>query len=206
MPAVPDLEDTVILLNLAVVGALAAASLTLVAPATTPGQDPCGAAQQQVTQQEERFRGATETVKTRAVELGITAEVIAAAEAAAADSVISDAEKQSLLQQAETSGDAKRVNLGDLLLLKAVADAQVGLTAAITTRDALCAGEAPVSPPADCDTARELGIPLPIRRGDPRFAPELDRDNDGVACEVGEGVREPLPAVIVPNGAPDTGR
>ncbi|WP_346995778.1 excalibur calcium-binding domain-containing protein [Dietzia sp. SLG310A2-38A2] len=35
---------------------------------------------------------------------------------------------------------------------------------------------------ANCDAARAAGA-APLMRGDPGYAPKLDRDNDGVACE-----------------------
>ncbi|MFP5377070.1 MAG: excalibur calcium-binding domain-containing protein [Acidimicrobiia bacterium] len=35
---------------------------------------------------------------------------------------------------------------------------------------------------ANCSAARSAGA-APVRRGDPGFAPHLDRDNDGVGCE-----------------------
>ncbi|MBB1035694.1 excalibur calcium-binding domain-containing protein, partial [Dietzia sp. CQ4] len=35
---------------------------------------------------------------------------------------------------------------------------------------------------ANCDAARAAGA-APIMRGEPGYAPKLDRDNDGVACE-----------------------
>ena len=34
----------------------------------------------------------------------------------------------------------------------------------------------------DCDDARAMGA-APLRRGEPGYRPELDRDGDGVACE-----------------------
>lgn len=36
---------------------------------------------------------------------------------------------------------------------------------------------------ARCREAWDAGV-APIRRGEPGYAPHLDRDNDGVACEV----------------------
>lgn len=33
----------------------------------------------------------------------------------------------------------------------------------------------------DCDAAREAGA-APLRKGDPGYRSELDRNNDGVAC------------------------
>lgn len=35
---------------------------------------------------------------------------------------------------------------------------------------------------ANCSAARAAGA-APVRRGDPGYAPKLDRDNDGVGCE-----------------------
>lgn len=35
---------------------------------------------------------------------------------------------------------------------------------------------------ANCTAARNAGA-APVRRGDPGYAPHLDRDNDGVGCE-----------------------
>jgi hypothetical protein len=35
---------------------------------------------------------------------------------------------------------------------------------------------------ANCDEARAAGA-APVRRGDPRYGPHLDRDKDGVGCE-----------------------
>ncbi|WP_343192908.1 excalibur calcium-binding domain-containing protein [Mizugakiibacter sediminis] len=35
---------------------------------------------------------------------------------------------------------------------------------------------------ASCAEARAAGA-APVRRGDPGYAPRLDRDNDGVGCE-----------------------
>ena len=37
-------------------------------------------------------------------------------------------------------------------------------------------------PFANCSEARAAGA-APVRRGDPGYAPKLDRDNDGVGCE-----------------------
>jgi hypothetical protein len=34
----------------------------------------------------------------------------------------------------------------------------------------------------NCTEAREAGV-TPLYEGDPGYAPHLDRDNDGVACE-----------------------
>lgn len=34
----------------------------------------------------------------------------------------------------------------------------------------------------NCAEARAAGV-APLRRGDPGYAPHLDRDNDGIACE-----------------------
>ena len=34
----------------------------------------------------------------------------------------------------------------------------------------------------NCSAARAAGA-APIRRGEPGYAPKLDRDNDGIACE-----------------------
>lgn len=34
----------------------------------------------------------------------------------------------------------------------------------------------------NCDAARAAGV-TPIREGEPGYAPHLDRDGDGVACE-----------------------
>jgi hypothetical protein len=34
----------------------------------------------------------------------------------------------------------------------------------------------------NCDAARRAGA-APIRTGEPGYRPELDRDNDGIACE-----------------------
>jgi hypothetical protein len=34
----------------------------------------------------------------------------------------------------------------------------------------------------NCDAVRAAGE-APIRRGDPGYAPHLDRDNDGIGCE-----------------------
>ncbi|WP_349254794.1 excalibur calcium-binding domain-containing protein [Ferrovibrio sp.] len=34
----------------------------------------------------------------------------------------------------------------------------------------------------NCSEARAAGA-APLRRGDPGYAPHLDRDNDGIACE-----------------------
>ncbi|TLG03254.1 excalibur calcium-binding domain-containing protein [Nocardia cyriacigeorgica] len=34
----------------------------------------------------------------------------------------------------------------------------------------------------NCDAARDAGV-APLRRDDPGYAPHLDRDNDGIACE-----------------------
>mgnify|MGYP001677524736 FL=1 len=52
------------------------------------------------------------------------------------------------------------------------------------------AGEAPVQPESDsggayyrnCKAARDAGA-APLYRGQPGYRPELDRDNDGIACE-----------------------
>ncbi|MBF6453061.1 excalibur calcium-binding domain-containing protein [Nocardia cyriacigeorgica] len=63
--------------------------------------------------------------------------------------------------------------------------------------DLLCnSGSAQFCPPArpapgapapgvyykNCDAARDAGV-APLHRGDPGYAPHLDRDNDGIACE-----------------------
>ncbi|WP_369941703.1 excalibur calcium-binding domain-containing protein [Xanthomonas medicagonis] len=37
-------------------------------------------------------------------------------------------------------------------------------------------------PFANCSEARAAGA-APVRRGDPGYAPKLDRDNDGIGCE-----------------------
>lgn len=42
--------------------------------------------------------------------------------------------------------------------------------------------EAPTTYYANCTEARNAGA-APVRRGDPGYAPHLDRDNDGVGCE-----------------------
>jgi Excalibur calcium-binding domain len=34
----------------------------------------------------------------------------------------------------------------------------------------------------NCDVARKAGV-TPLYEGDPGYAPHLDRDHDGVACE-----------------------
>jgi Excalibur calcium-binding domain len=34
----------------------------------------------------------------------------------------------------------------------------------------------------NCDAARAAGV-TPLYEGDPGYAPHLDRDNDGIACE-----------------------
>ena len=34
----------------------------------------------------------------------------------------------------------------------------------------------------NCDAAREAGV-TPLYEGDPGYAPHLDRNNDGIACE-----------------------
>jgi hypothetical protein len=34
----------------------------------------------------------------------------------------------------------------------------------------------------NCDAARSAGV-APIRVGEPGYRPQLDRDNDGIACE-----------------------
>ncbi len=34
----------------------------------------------------------------------------------------------------------------------------------------------------NCSAARDAGV-TPLYEGDPGYAPHLDRDNDGVACE-----------------------
>ncbi len=34
----------------------------------------------------------------------------------------------------------------------------------------------------NCSEARHAGV-APLHRGDPGYAPHLDRDNDGIACE-----------------------
>ncbi|WP_228797432.1 excalibur calcium-binding domain-containing protein [Nocardia cyriacigeorgica] len=63
--------------------------------------------------------------------------------------------------------------------------------------DLLCnSGSAQFCPPAppvpgapapgayykNCDAARDAGV-APLHRNDPGYAPHLDRDNDGIACE-----------------------
>jgi hypothetical protein len=34
----------------------------------------------------------------------------------------------------------------------------------------------------NCDAARDAGV-TPLLQGQPGYAPHLDRDNDGIACE-----------------------
>ncbi|WP_456953364.1 excalibur calcium-binding domain-containing protein [Lysobacter sp. HA35] len=43
-------------------------------------------------------------------------------------------------------------------------------------------GAAGSRPFANCSEARAAGA-APVHRGDPGYAPKLDRDNDGVGCE-----------------------
>ena len=42
--------------------------------------------------------------------------------------------------------------------------------------------QAPSAYYSNCTEARNAGV-TPIRRGEPGYAPHLDRDNDGIACE-----------------------
>ena len=54
---------------------------------------------------------------------------------------------------------------------------------ALLTGSLLGAGLASADPPyANCAAARADGA-APIYRGDPGYAPHLDRDNGGIACE-----------------------
>ena len=64
-------------------------------------------------------------------------------------------------------------------------------TASPTTRPPVTEAPAPVVAPvvspagvyyANCSAARAAGA-APVHRGDPGYAPHLDRDNDGVGCE-----------------------
>lgn len=167
-----------ILLNLAVAAALAVGSIALTQD-PPPGPVDCDTAKQGVTDSQGAYRDAVDAVKTRAVELGITAEVIAAAEGAIADNTVSEEEKQSLLDRVRESGDINKVGAADLLLLKAVADAQLELNASTATRDAACEAQASQSP-----------TPAPLADDPPASNPPADNP----------------PVVVVPNGAPNTGR
>lgn len=48
-------------------------------------------------------------------------------------------------------------------------------------------GTASATPPTNCTEARVLGL-HDIPRGDPNYAPHLDGDGDGIACESGRPV------------------
>jgi hypothetical protein len=217
------LEDSMILLNLAVVGALAAGSLAFVNPPAETGPTSAACVE------------ATAIVEARATEVAAAAVALADAETGLGEA---NAQVQAKLEilvaaQAALSPEATEEELSAFTAAQLAFDAAVAalvagtvdpaltedlsgkrtvLAGAVTAKNTACAAPAPpastppanVNPPADCDTARELGIPLPIRAGDPRFGAELDDDRDGLACEPGEG--EPkAPAVIVPDGAPRTG-
>lgn len=180
-----------ILLNLAVVGALAAGSLALTQDPPGPDTDDC--------------RTATSSEAA--------ARVAADAAAKAHTDALASAERDDPATEVDEAPitEVERATLnpleGERLRLSALLDAAVVVRVAECTAPPTSSTPPPpppVSPPADCDTARELGIPLPIRRGEPRFAPELDRDDDGLACEANE--TDPAPSVVVPGGAPNTGR
>lgn len=181
-----------ILLNLAVVGALAAGSLALVQDPPGPDTDDCRTA----TSSEAAARVAADAAVKAHTDALKVAETDDPATADVDESPITEAERATLNPLE-----------GEKLRLAALLDAAIVVRVSECTAPPTSSTPPPpppVSPPADCDTARELGIPLPIRRGDPRFAPELDRDDDGLACEVNE--TDPAPSVVVPGGAPNTGR
>lgn len=60
----------------------------------------------------------------------------------------------------------------------------LGFTAVVTPTIASAAPPSAVSGTyyKDCDAARAAGV-TPLHRGDDGYAPHLDRDNDGIACE-----------------------
>lgn len=47
----------------------------------------------------------------------------------------------------------------------------------------------PTEPPVlhNCDDAKKYGIPTPIYTGSPYYRPELDDNENGIACQVLEG-------------------
>lgn len=53
----------------------------------------------------------------------------------------------------------------------------------------------------DCDAARSAGA-APLRTGEPGYRSELDRDNDGVACESNESKPGPIPGLSGPDDSP----
>lgn len=58
----------------------------------------------------------------------------------------------------------------------------IALTAAILVAAVGCAAKPPTPYHENCDAARDAGV-TPIYEGQPGYAPHLDRDNDGIACE-----------------------
>lgn len=56
----------------------------------------------------------------------------------------------------------------------------------------------------DCDAARSAGV-APLHRDDPGYRSELDRDEDGVACESNEPKPAPIPDALSPDDSPGSG-
>jgi hypothetical protein len=48
--------------------------------------------------------------------------------------------------------------------------------------------QSPIVYYSNCDAARAAGV-APLKRGQPGYRPELDRDGDGIACEPYRGRR-----------------
>ncbi|MBX3665391.1 MAG: excalibur calcium-binding domain-containing protein [Burkholderiales bacterium] len=67
------------------------------------------------------------------------------------------------------------------------ADGQYSIQQPSSSQDRKSAGK-PVRSFRNCSEARAAGA-APIRRGEPGYAPHLDRDGDGVACEPYRGRR-----------------
>jgi hypothetical protein len=79
-----------------------------------------------------------------------------------------------------------------ILLLLGLAGA-LGVGSLLPGRAAAPGLGAPAVAPRSCSEARALGI-APMRRGQPGYAPHLDADGDGIACEAGWGWRDILSA------------
>lgn len=228
MPAVPNLEDTVIVLNLAVVGALALGSLALAQdppPETGPTSPACAeantalAAAVALTVEYNPNVYPNDTVpEPQAVTVDLLKLVLAdedlggGARTEVEAAIAAFAARDTACTPPPAPAPKDEFDCADFPLPDGRTAQQV-YDADKTDPNRLdedgdgkaCEAPADVSPPADCDTARELGIPLPIKAGDPRYAADLDDDRDNLACEVGEGKPASPPEVIVPDGAPRTG-
>jgi hypothetical protein len=68
---------------------------------------------------------------------------------------------------------------------RAIAGITIGFAAAVAGLAMPGPARAQPAPPSDyenCTEAWNAGA-APLHRGDPGYAPKLDRDNDGIACE-----------------------